>query len=112
MARYENQNFAQSAPLTVDGRKVGVPLHAGEGPNEYVGCNLINCEPPAGSTATRCNTAIVEYEVNPALGQTRVAGVMVDGQWTDTIVHGRWTEGGYAYLPAPRVVSAWRVTDG
>jgi hypothetical protein len=110
MTVYRNENLAAEQPLEVNGQKVGVPLHEGEGPNEYIDCNLQNREPPAGSTVTRCNTALRVTGLNPLPGQVRLAGVMVSCVWYDDVCYGRWTPAGYVYPPQPKVASHYVIT--
>ncbi len=110
MAVYRNENFAAEQPLETNGQKVGLPLHEGEGPNEYIDCNLQNREPPAGSTVTRCNTALRQTDVNRVEGEVRIQGVMRPCVWYDDILYGRWTPAGYVYPPQPKVSSHYVIT--
>lgn len=69
MTTFYRKNFSQAAPRFDDSTStyVGIPLTndelEGDPPHEFIQCNLVNTEPPADSTITNCNTAIVRREV-------------------------------------------------
>jgi hypothetical protein len=105
---YENCNFTQSNPVDSGGGvMVGVRLFPGDDtPRIFRGCNLVNCEPPPGSTLISCNTNIVQNDAVAFEDVTRVDGIEVSRQaFHDHIHYGRWnpdTES-YDYNPAPVV---------
>lgn len=69
---YVHCNFSQPAAIThpVTGKKVGVPIFPGSRVvtrREFFNCNLTNCDVPAGSTVSDCNTSITTQEVEEEL---------------------------------------------
>ena len=53
--KFINCNFTQFTP--------GTKLFEGLTGLEFVDCNLINCDLPADTLTSRCNTARIEYEL-------------------------------------------------
>ena len=69
-------NFTQPAPIDVAGKKRGVRLFPGDDtPRSFHYCNLINAEPPPGSTLERCNTTIKTFDQ-----VTTTDTITIDGQ--------------------------------
>ncbi len=94
---YVHCNFSQPAAVTHPGtgKKVGVPIFPGsrEVPREFFHCNLLNCDVPAGSTVSDCNTAITTQEVEEEL--IEVEGIRVSRITKRLQVdHGRYVHDG------------------
>jgi hypothetical protein len=95
---YVRCNF--SLPYPVDsggGVLVGVRLFPGDDtPRTFTRCNLINCEPPPGSTVIDCLTSLITTS-------TVVTEIIIDGEPLGDVFEetrsfaGRWTPGGYEY---------------
>lgn len=102
---YVRCNFTQTVPDTSGANPVGVRLWPGDDtPRTFTNCNMVNCEPPPGSTLVQCNTAINEYDL-PDFEET----IVVDGvevyrrQFKKNRMHGRYnpdTES-YEYHSSP-----------
>ena len=91
--------FAQSQPVDASGVKIGVRLFPSDDtPRTFIGCNLVNCEPPPGSTLIRCNTTIITRQ---SLINTSV--IVIDGEEITVgdeidVIHGKYhQEDGYIY---------------
>ena len=56
-------NFSQLEPVLDGTEYKGVPILVGSGPCIFENCNLVNCEVPAGSIMTKCNTTIRRSKV-------------------------------------------------
>ncbi len=100
---YGDCNFSQPAPVDIgDGVFQGIRIFPGDDtPRTFIHCNLVKCEAPPGSIVTRCNTTIVERNID-LITDT----IVVDGESFDVVtkinrVHGRWTSSGYAHKPSP-----------
>lgn len=106
-AEYRNCNFArESADLGPP--VVGARLFPGDDtPRTFVRCNLVNCEPPPGSTLIQCNTTLLEQGFVVETDTVTVDGVTVASITIEGVrIHGRYngsTEA-YEYLPSPLVV--------
>src|SRR5210317_505769 len=90
---YERCNFSRSQP-ELGPPVVGVRLFPGDDtPRTFTDCNLMNCEPPPGSTLVNCNTWIVTTgEVGP-VDTLEVDGVVVHTtQYHDRTVHARYVD--------------------
>jgi len=100
---YRNCNFTQPAPLDVAGDKRGIRLFPGDDtPRTFVECNLTNCEPPPGSTVTRCRAIMVET-VETDSETVTIDGDTITLQHHANYVYGRWTPGGYVDYETPEV---------
>ena len=89
MTEYVGQNFALQTPGELAGKKVGVPLYPGEA-CRYVGCNLGNREPAAGSVIIDCNTTIRTFD--EVVGQIVITiddGEDITEDITAGFVHGK-----------------------
>ena len=77
---YHNCNFSQASP--------GTRLWPGnDTPRRFVECNMVNAEPPLGSTLERCNTTQVERSVEIGDRSVTVAGRTVSiKRYTDRIL--------------------------
>ena len=62
---YQRCNFSRRAPIDIGGGVMrGHRLFPGDDtPRTFTDCNLVNCEPPPGSTVVRCNTTIVDTRI-------------------------------------------------
>ena len=104
-SEYINCCFAQGQPVDTEGVKTGVRLFPNDNTaRTFTDCNLVNCEPPPGSTLIRCNTTLVTRQslVNTSTividGEEIVVGDEVD------IIHGRYDQDlGYVYAPDKEV---------
>lgn len=102
---YENCNFTQRVPNTSGANPVGVRLWPGDDtPRTFTNCNMVNCEPPPGSTLVNCNTSVSEYDVFDRDETITVDGVVVSTRtFNKQVIHGKYnpeTEA-YEYLPTP-----------
>ncbi len=101
---YRHCNFTQQEPVDVAGKKRGVRLFPGDDtPRTFIKCNLMNCEPPPGSTVDDCLTCIKEF-----LKVTSTDTITIDGESESVrhhsdFVHGRFdpSTGGYIDLDTP-----------
>lgn len=103
---YINCNFMRPAPDTSGPQPVGIRLWPGDDtPRIFRDCNLINCEPPPGSTIIGfCNTKIVEKQIPDFIDRIVLNGTPIHTrQRTLTRLHGRWNPSteSYEYEPAP-----------
>jgi hypothetical protein len=105
---YEQCNFSQRVPDTSGANVEGVRLWPGDDtPRTFTNCNLVNCEPPPGSTIVNCNTSISEYDVFSHADEIWVDEVMVSSEDKhNQVIHGRLDPDTltYVYEPAPIVV--------
>ena len=113
-SKYEKCMFAADAPDFTGGAPTGIRIFPGDDtPRIFVECNLINREPPPGSTLIRCNTALIERDVTPSVTEDEV--VEVDGEevlrrtYVDTVYYGRYVDEGYVYEQSPVVSSTTEV---
>lgn len=93
-------NFTQPAPDTSGANPVGIRLWPGDDtPRTFTRCNMLNCEPPPGSTVTKCLTALKSFGLNGTLETVEVDGLIVDSyQNRFDRVHGRREpDGSYVY---------------
>jgi hypothetical protein len=103
---YVRCNFTQSVPDTSGANPVGVEMFPGYSgpPMTFRNCNLVNCEPPPGSTLMNCNTSVSEYDVFDRDETITVDGVVVSTRtFNKQVIHGKYnpeTEA-YEYLPTP-----------
>ena len=98
---YESCAFAHDLPVDDDGLMIGNRLFPGDDtPRTFINCNLVNCEPPPGSTLITTNTTIVE--------NGKVVGsddVTIDGETISTPIIENWiygkclADGSYFYHP-------------
>lgn len=102
---YVRCNFTQHVPDTSGAQPVGVRLFPGDDtPRVFRDCNLVNCEPPPGSTVINCNTTISEYNVFDYEETVTVDNVVVSTTtYTKQVIHGRYDPVGetYVYEPTP-----------
>ncbi len=99
---FERCNFSQSEPVFDDPDWVGVPILTGQGPCIFTNCNLVNCEPPAGSIMIKCNTTIRRTKVQTDSDVLTLDGVDIVTPIYHDIIYGRQTDAGvYEYHPTP-----------
>lgn len=97
-------NFSQPAPIDVAGKKRGVRLFPGDDtPRTFANCNMMNAEPPTGSTVTSCLTCIKERGVAASTDTITIDGVSETVDHHSDLVYGRFdpATGGYIDLPSP-----------
>ena len=97
---FEQCNFTQPAPDTSGPDPVGVRLWPGDDtPRTFFRCNLLNCEPPPGSTVTKCLTCLKTFGINGTTQKVTVGGVVVHTHQNKfDRVHGRRDpDGSYVY---------------
>ena len=100
---YEQCNFAQDAPDEWDGKKVGIRLFPGDDtPRTFINCNLINCEPPPGSTVTGCQTILMERNILLQSLTVLVGDEEIDASRRGHRVYGKYANGDYIYFDPPR----------
>jgi len=108
---YRRCNFSQPSPIDADGKKRGVRLFPGDDtPRAFINCNLTNCEPPPGSTVTRCNTSLIEPDVALRTAEVEIDGEVITHEVRGSRLHGRWDPETkrYVYL-SPPIETPWEV---
>jgi len=101
---YKHCNFSHTSVIWEGPECRGHRLFPGDDtPRTFIECNLINCEPPPGSTLIDCNTTLLEPEV--LINESD--DIIIDGEAISIghykrVVHGKWTSAGYDLLPTPR----------
>lgn len=101
---YRNCNFGHDNPIQDGSSWKGNRLFPGDDtPRTFISCNLINCEPPPGSTVIGGNNAILQ----PKVFDYAENGIVIDGQpivinHYKRIVYGKWTSQGYQYFSTPK----------
>lgn len=102
---YVRCNFMRRQPDMSGPQPVGVRLFPGDDtPRTFRRCNMINCEPPPGSTLIQCNTKLIEKDVPTVQDRIIVDGTTVHTrQRTLTRLHGQWNpqSESYQYLGTP-----------
>ena len=99
---YESCNFSTLNCLTVGGKKVGMRLFPGDDtPRTFTKCNMMNCEPPPGSTLVKCNTAIRENAVEIGSEDLVIDSETIKVKSYANKIYGRYKDGGYVYQPTP-----------
>ena len=91
-SEYRRCNFSRKQPDTSGASVVGHRLFPGDDtPRTFIECNLMNCEPPPGSTLVKCNTWIIET-LQPSYTEDLVIdGVVEDTQqFYERTVHGKY----------------------
>ena len=98
---YENCNFAQPAPVDTAGVMTGVVLFPGDNTSRtFTDCQMMNCEPPPGSTITRkCKLRAKQVHVDS--DTITVDGISFELKFYADIIYGYYWDGGYTYHPAP-----------
>ena len=99
---YQSCNFSIPNCLTVLSKKVGMRLFPGDDtPRTFISCNMINCEPPPGSTLVKCNTTIRENKVEVGSEDLTIDGQTIQVKDYVNMIYGRYREGLYVYRPTP-----------
>ncbi len=88
---FEQCNFTQPAPDTSGANPVGVRLWPGDDtPRTFFRCNMLNCEPPPGSTVTKCLTAMKSFGLDGTVVEVEIDSVVLHSyQNKFNRVHGR-----------------------
>lgn len=97
---FQRCNFTQPAPDMGGANPVGVRLWPGDDtPRSFTSCNMLNCEPPPGSTVVDCLRAIKSFGLPGTVDTVEVDGVLVHAhQNRFNRVHGRREpDGSYIY---------------
>jgi hypothetical protein len=104
-SEYVDCNFTRLQPDMSGAQPVGVRLFPGDDtPRTFIRCNLINCEPPPGSSVINCNTTISEYGVFDFEETITIDTVVVSTTTHEKqVVHGRYdpVAENYVYEVAP-----------
>ena len=100
---YEGCNFSQPAPVDSGGGvMVGVRLFPGDDtPRTFTECNMVNCEPPPGSTLTNCNTTIRASSIVASSDTLTIDGVEATLETKVDRIYGRLKDGAYEYKDTP-----------
>ena len=93
---YRDCHFAHDNPITVDGKKRGVRIFPGDDTaRTFIDCNMMNVEPPPGSTVTGGLSVIKENSVlvsSESATHDDESGTMF--HYKD-VIHGRYIDGAY-----------------
>ena len=102
---YVRCNFSRSQP-ELGPPVVGVRLFPGDDtPRAFTDCNMMNCEPPPGSTVVNCNTWIVTTGELGPIDELVVDGVVEHTvQYHDRTVHARYVDGAYDRAGYPQTM--------
>lgn len=100
-------NFAQRVPITQGATRRGVRLWSGDDtPRTFIRCNMVNCEPPPGSTLIDCNTRIIEYDVFAFADEIVIDSVVVSSEDRhDMILYSRYNPETESYDDDPSPVT-------
>lgn len=104
---YINCNFGRAQPDLTGPDAKGHRLFPGDDtPRVFRQCNLMNCEPPPGSTLDSCMTGIMETNVIYNTETVEIDGVIISTtDFVKNTVYGRILEDGtYEYKPTPEDV--------
>jgi len=103
---YRHCNFSQPQCIDVAGQKKGVRLFPGDDtPITFIGCNLVNCEPPPGSLIMgKSNSTIKEFQAKDSTELITIDGFDIDVDSYVDIIYGRYRDGAYEYLSTPTKV--------
>lgn len=101
---YFSCNFVQDQPVDNAGSWEGVRLFPGDDtPRVFTRCNLLNCEPPPGSTVIDCQTGIIVRRQPSVADTVTIDGVTLTAQRYEDVAYGKYnaqTES-YDYYPTP-----------
>ena len=99
---YQACNFSTPNCLTVNGKKVGLRLFPGDDtPRTFIGCNLVNREPPPGSTLIKCNTTIRENQIEVSSEDLVIDAETIKVKDYADRIYGSYWEGKYQYHFTP-----------
>jgi len=96
-------NFSQPEPVLDGTNYIGTRLFPGDDtPRYFTRCNLVNCELPPGSTATKCNTTIRRTLVQTGTDEIVINGTALVTPIYHDVIYGRLTGPSvYEYHPSP-----------
>jgi hypothetical protein len=96
---YINCNFSQPEPVNDSGDKKGIRLFPGDDTaRTFIECNLVNCEPPPGSTITGCNTTIRENRIYSYSDFVEIDIVTMEIENFVDVIYGHYQQdGSYTY---------------
>ena len=107
VATHRGINFSQPAAIDDgEGNKVGVRLFPDDDrPRRFIGCNMVNCEPPPESEVLKCNTAITGIEAIDA-DELLINGASLIVEQRARVIYGRLDPQTltYVYLDPPKVI--------
>jgi len=87
---YEFCNFSQPQSIDVGGNQRGVRLFPGDDtPRTFINCNLMNAEPPPGSTVTSCMTTMVKTNVVASTEEITIDDATFEIEHHSNYVYGR-----------------------
>lgn len=101
---YRNVRITFSAPDKSGASPRGVRLWPGDDtPRQFIGCKLINCEPPPGSTLQDCTAVVMDYRVLDRGDTLTVNGsVLFTDEFYKNIAYGIYdSSANYVELPVP-----------
>lgn len=99
---YRECNFSRQKCIDVGGVKKGIRLFPGDDtPRTFIGCNLVNCEPPPNSVLQSCNTTIRESQVHVGGEDVEIDSATIEVKEYADIIYGRYKDGQYEYKPIP-----------
>ena len=91
--------FAHDQPIDTGGVKTGHRLFPGDDtPRTFIKCNLVNCEPPPGSTLVRCNTSIKTRGVVKSTTTVTIDDESLGVDELVDIMHGRYDAETQTYI--------------
>jgi len=91
-------NFSRRNCIDVGGEKKGVRLFPGDDtPRTFISCNMVNCEPPPGSTQIECNTTIKAKAVEVGSDVIEIDGEAIVVIDYANVRYGRYIDGQYVY---------------
>lgn len=99
---YVRCNFLHTNCIDDGGVKKGHRLFPGDDtPRTFVDCNLGNCEPPPGSTLTRCPAAITEKQKHISSETITIDAVQIESKGYADMIYGRYKDSAYEYKDTP-----------
>lgn len=101
-SEYQKCNFSRQNCIDDAGQKKGVRLFPGDDTSRiFIECNLVNCEPPPGSTVIDCNTAIRENTIEVGSENIEIDGDIIEAKEYVNMIYGRYHNGQYVYKASP-----------
>ena len=89
--KFDHMNFAQDAPVLVDGKWRPVRIWPkDETPRTLTDCYCVNCEFGPNITLIRCQTAIVRHKIDIEPIEVVIDGKPIIQERKADIVTGRW----------------------
>jgi hypothetical protein len=103
---YVRCNFSQPQPVNNGGLRRGQRLFVGDDtPRTFTNCNMVNCEPPPGSTLNSCQTHMIERNIETTADTIQVdGGPILTEQHHSNFAYGRYLPATETYedFPGPR----------